>query len=33
VVGVAYDGVLHLTFQGFSALAEDEVDFEDVGLT
>jgi hypothetical protein len=33
VVGVAYDGVLHLTFQGFSALSEDEVDFADVGLT
>jgi hypothetical protein len=27
-----YTGTAHLTFQGFSALAEDEADFDDVGL-
>jgi hypothetical protein len=28
----AYSGTVHLTFQGLSALAEDEVDFEDIDL-
>jgi hypothetical protein len=27
---LAYEGTAHLTFQGMSALAEDEVDFQDI---